>query len=199
MGNAKYVLPVLESLKQFTCTHDYLHETRFHRQDCIYRMYYGGFLQPLQVYLGWERINRDPVRKGMQTHELFIQIDYRSARQHRFNRFIESIEMPVLDECDDDETARQKLLKMVEAYAIFCTKFENGKDEPSRIALFIKSMEAYNGCVHGVSVEDFWILEKEGLDWPGAHKLNGKANYVTETLHRNNTLRHCIRPSLPGS
>ena len=49
-------------------------------------------------------------------------------------------------------------------------------------------MEAYNRCVYGVKVEDFWILEKEGCDWISAHKLNGKANYVTETLHRNNTL-----------
>ena len=33
---AKLVLPMLESLARFTCTIDYLHETRMHRNDAIY-------------------------------------------------------------------------------------------------------------------------------------------------------------------
>ena len=37
-------------------------------------------------------------------------------------------------------------------------------------------------CLHGCKKSDFYLLEQERCDWLVAHKLCGKANYVTETL-----------------
>ena len=51
-----------------------------HRQDCIWRSKYGCFLQPLQVLLGWKRINGDPVKSRMQEHELFLYIVEKSLQ-----------------------------------------------------------------------------------------------------------------------
>ena len=52
MGGRRFIHTMIDCLDQFTVQHDYLHETRMHRQDCIWRGMYGCFLQALQVLLG---------------------------------------------------------------------------------------------------------------------------------------------------
>ena len=37
LGTSEWVYPALEALARYTCQHDYLHETRMHRSDAIYR------------------------------------------------------------------------------------------------------------------------------------------------------------------
>ena len=51
LRNNEYILPLLESLKQMSMQSDYLHETRFHCQDCIWKIRYGCFLQAFQCHL----------------------------------------------------------------------------------------------------------------------------------------------------
>ena len=41
MGTSKYVMAVIESLTRITVQQDCFHETRMHRQDCIWRSKYG--------------------------------------------------------------------------------------------------------------------------------------------------------------
>ena len=159
-----------------------------HRQDCIWRSKYGCFLQPLQVLLGWKRINGDPVKSRMQEHELFLYIVEKSLRRLRFQRFIDHSEATLLSR-KQDESAKDHLLRLDENFATFCKEAEMSNDEPTRLcALFLKEIESYLRCIHGVRNQDFWLLEIEGRDWLGAYKICGKNNYVTETLHRMDTL-----------
>ena len=70
LSGAKMVLPMLETLSQITCTHDFLHETRIHRSHAIYVTHYGGFLQAFQCHLRLKEVT-GKTRKTMQRHERF--------------------------------------------------------------------------------------------------------------------------------
>jgi len=78
---------------------------------------------------------------------------------------------------------------MDKSFTEFCYDAESSNDEPTRIcALFLKEIESYLRCVHGIRNQDFWTLEHEGVQWLGAYKVVGKQNYVTETMHRIDTM-----------
>ena len=63
LGGAEKIMPLLEIYQQFTCTHDYFHETDIHRQDVIYRSHYGSFLQAFQCHLKLKGIAGDVAKK----------------------------------------------------------------------------------------------------------------------------------------
>ena len=68
LGKTKLMLPLLESLSQFTCTIDYLHESKMHCSDAIYRTYNDGFLQAFQCHLKQKGTTVDPIRR-VQLHQ----------------------------------------------------------------------------------------------------------------------------------
>ena len=70
LGTTTLVLLMRGSLARFTCTIDYLHKTRMHQNDAIYRTHYGGFLHAFQCHLRQKGITGEPVKK-MQHHENF--------------------------------------------------------------------------------------------------------------------------------
>lgn len=46
---------------------------QFHMLDCVYRLYYGGFLQPIQHKLGWKHINgKDAAKTYQNSHRLAL-------------------------------------------------------------------------------------------------------------------------------
>ena len=49
---------------------------RFHLLDAIYRLFYGGFLQPLQWILGWKHVNGKDVSKTFQKCDEMAGIVY---------------------------------------------------------------------------------------------------------------------------
>ena len=62
-------------------------------------------------------------------------------------------------------------------------------NEPLKLcATFVKIVCAYLRCYHGTRNSDFYLLEQERSDWIGAHKITGKANYVTETCRSHETI-----------
>jgi hypothetical protein len=69
IGTADRIVPMMIALGRFVVQHGVLHETRFHKQDVIYRLMYGSFFQPIQVHLGVKGLNGDPVKRGVQKHE----------------------------------------------------------------------------------------------------------------------------------
>ena len=85
LSGSKIILPILETLSQFTCTHDHLHEIRMHRNDAIYRTHYGGFLQPFQCHLRQKGITGN-VDKNMQKHEKFLMLVDNSHRRLRMKK-----------------------------------------------------------------------------------------------------------------
>jgi len=75
----------------------------------------------------------------------------------------------------DDETPQQHLLRVDVAFVTFYSDCEMSKDEPSRVcALFLKHIESYLQCIHGVRRQDFLMLEMEGRERLGAYKVCGK-------------------------
>ena len=81
------------------------------------------------------------------------------------------------------------LIKLDDLYTLFHQHWQKSKDEPSRAcAIFMKECETYKLGKTGIENEDFWILEWTTNAWVGAHKLHGKSNYVTESLHRMDTM-----------
>eukprot|EP00956_Cyclotella_meneghiniana_P024028 scaffold47887_cov21-Cyclotella_meneghiniana.AAC.1 len=60
IGSSEYVEALLSALSLFTCQHNYLHEHRMHRQDVIWRQFYGCVLQAFQAETRTLRINGDP-------------------------------------------------------------------------------------------------------------------------------------------
>ena len=85
MGNAKYVLPMLDALDRFTVQHDWFHETRMHRSDAMYRMCFGGFIQPLVVHMGWRGVAGDPTKRDLQRHEQALFTLQRALRIRRYS------------------------------------------------------------------------------------------------------------------
>ena len=188
VGATPYVKTMIDALSQFTVENDYLHETRFHRLDCIYRLYYGAFLQPFQVHLGWKKINGDPTKNKIQPHEQFMWIVYDALRRHRFDQFIKYMKYEQFTK-QENELPKDHLLRLDELYSNYCNTLEQSTDQPTKVAaLFMKCVESYNRCFNGVRKSDFWLMEIEGSTWLGAFKLCDKSNYVTESLHRMDTL-----------
>lgn len=183
LSNIDDVVALVIACRQCTMQMDYLHETDFHRQDCIWKSKYGCFLQCFQVHLAVKRLAGNPSQKHMQGHRLFLVEMHRSIRTVRFACFLQSY---LIDELrGSGECPFQSLVHMEELYCAYCDDFETHADEPSRLcAIFMKEVESYFRCVHAVKQQHFWMLEKEGCEWLGAYKLSGKTMYVTETLKR---------------
>ena len=188
IGSSKLILPLLESLKRFTCVHDYLHETRLHRQDVIYRLMYGCFLQALQCHIGEKGLCGEPAKRKVQSHEKFLYKVDNAMRRWRWKRFVDQLEVNIFER-EEHETGQKTLSRVDKMYKEYCDSWIEGLDEPTiACALFMKYMDSYRRCVDGVKKRNTWLMEIEGALWLGAFKLAEKQNYVTETLHREDVL-----------
>lgn len=188
IGSAEYVEALLTALDSFTCQHDYLHEHRMHRQDVIWRQFYGCVLQAFQAETRTLRINGDPVKNNLQSHEAFLEICYRALKRHRMNRFMEQHGEFVFAPMEG-ESERELLLRWDQSFVEYCTSWENSDDEPIRICNnLIKMLDGYFRSVHAVHKRDFWLCKVENIIWQGAYKASGKNNYAEEAMHRIDTL-----------
>lgn len=144
LRSSSHVIDIIKALKRITCQHDYLHEIRMHRQDVIWRVFYGGFLQPLVVHLGWKRITGNPVKKGLQHHENFLVVPYRGARARRLDQFLSSQGKNFFS-TRDGETPEAWLSRIDAVYREYCRFWEEEtSDEPSKaVAMFLKTQESY--------------------------------------------------------
>jgi hypothetical protein len=180
LSSGKFVEPLLEALDQFTVQHDYLHEHRMHRQDVIWRQFYGSVLQAFQAEIRYLRVNGDCVKNNLQSHERMLIIVNRALKNHRFARFLECCGEGffVLQE---DEDVVEMLLRINEAFTEYCNMWEKSDDLPSRLCNnLLKMLEAYFKCVHSVKKQNSWMCEAENVIWLGAYKLAKKQNYLHE-------------------
>ena len=95
INKAKPLMPPVKSLEVTTAIHDYFHETQFHLQDVIYRVYYPCFRQCFQLHLARKRLNGNPVKKDMQSHHMFLVFIYESHVICHFNQFVQDINLSV--------------------------------------------------------------------------------------------------------
>jgi hypothetical protein len=187
LGTAKFVLPLLESLCQFTCTIDYLHETQMHRNDAIYRTPYSGFLQAFQCHLTQKGITGDPVKK-MQHHEKFIHIVDRAHRRVRMKRYLAEHVSRDFSRLEG-ETQSDFILRQDNLYLVWCDDWNEGLDEPTIASnLFMKYIDSYRRCHYGVKRGNTWLMDIEGCHWMCGWKLVRKSNYTQETCYRIDTL-----------
>ena len=185
IGTADRIVPMIISLGRYVVQHDVLHETRFHKQDVIYKLMYGSFLQPIQVHLGVKGLNGDPVKRGVQKHENLLLLVAIGARRHRFACFLKIVGEAGCIPGSATANRRVELLKIDELYREFCVAQETSDDEPTRIVgLFLKYMDGYLRGYYAAKHSNFWLLEQEGHDFMPGYKITGKNNYVTEGCHR---------------
>lgn len=188
MGSAEYVEALLDSLKSFTCQHDYLHEHRMHRQDVIWRQFYGCVLQAFQAETRTTRINGDPVKNNLQSHEAFLEICHKALKRHRMSRFLDKYGDSCFDRVEG-ESVSDMILRWDEMYCEYCSQWDDAEDQPTRLCNnMIKMLDAYFRCVNAVKKQDYWLCEIENILWHGAYKACGKKNYVEEAFHRIDTL-----------
>ena len=126
------VVPLIVTLGRFIVKHDVLHEPSFHKQDVIYKLMHGSFLQP-------KGLNGDPMKRGVQKYENMLFLVALAARRHRFTRFFKQWKV---NSAINRLTNIEILLHADKAYLSYCTAQEESNDEPTRIkALFLKYMD----------------------------------------------------------
>lgn len=147
MGASEYVEALLEALKSFTCQHDYLHEHRMHRQDVIWRQFYGCVLQAFQAETRTLRINGDPVKNNLQSHEAFLEICHKALKRHRMDRFLEKHGEHCFAELDG-ESVQSMILRWDDTFSEYCQQWDESEDQPTRLCNnLIKMLDAKTiGC-----------------------------------------------------
>lgn len=71
VGTYEYILQLIQAYSCFVCQHDVLHKNRMYKQDVIWRTKFGGFLQPMQVHLGWKQLCGQPSKRDLQRQGMF--------------------------------------------------------------------------------------------------------------------------------
>jgi hypothetical protein len=142
---------------------------------------YGAFLQPIQLALNRRRVTGEPVKGGFQNHELFMLDVYKAAKLLRQRCFLVASSKEDLL-MKEGEAPRSYLIRMLDSIKQYDEGWEKSPHEPSRIvALFIKYVKSYCRSKHGISNIDFWVLEKERVEWLGAWKMLNKSTYLKLT------------------
>jgi hypothetical protein len=184
LSSGQYAEPLIEALEQFTCQHDYLHEHRMHRQDIIYKQFYGCILQAFQAELRYVRCNGEPVKNNLQTHELFLEISFKALKRQRYNRFLRHAGVGSFKR-KAGEGELDWAVRVDTTFTEYRSLAENSPDQPTQLCcLLIKLLESYFRCVHAVKKQNFWMCEAENIKWHGAYQVHGKKNYILEGLWR---------------
>ena len=141
INEAKPLILLVKSLKITTVIHDYFHETQFHRQDVIYRVYYPCFLQCFQLHLARKRLNGNPVKKDMQSHHMYLLFIYDCHLIHLFNCFVRDIN-PCIGKGPGPDLA-----KLDKSFQDYFQSMIVSVDEPLKVcATFVKTVRAYLRC-----------------------------------------------------
>ena len=62
-----------------------------HQVAVIYTLYYGAFLQCIQVALARKRITGEPIKGRFQDHEIFMRMTYLACVRYMLRMFMQSI------------------------------------------------------------------------------------------------------------
>ena len=177
IGNEEYVGSLLEAHNSVVMQKGLFHQL-MHQAAVIYIIFYGGFIQAMQVANGVKRVTGDPVKGNYQDHDRFLCKLYKACIRFRKRKFVlaQGIEFWLMK---DGETKDQFLRREEERFNDFVTKWETGNHEPSRlVSLFIKYTASYLSCKHGIRKGDFWLCEKESNLWIAPWKVCNKSTYL---------------------
>ncbi len=142
-----------------------------HQTALIFVIYYGGFLQAIQVELGVKQVMGDSLKGSFQDHERFLVKTYLACNRYLHRCFLKSIDLSML-ECGEDESPAKYLNRIHHAFRSFQKSWETSDNEPSRmVALFLKTASSFYRCKLGIGRRDFWLLEDESCKWIGFSNL----------------------------
>jgi len=179
IGKEDYVKTHIEALDRIVIQKGLFHQ-QMHQCGVIYSLFYGSFIQPMQVANGVKRVMGDPVKGNYQDHDKFLLKLYKSCRRYRHRCFINSLSLLDLN-IRDDETPRQFVCRIESLLVAFENDWENTRHEPSRlVSLFMKYTKSYLRCKYALRKRDFWLLEKESCEWMAAWKIMNKPIYLRE-------------------
>ena len=151
-----------------------------HRSEAIFKFFYGGFLQPLQVVLGRKRINGEPAKGKYQDHEQFLLTVYFAVVRYLLRRYMESVAPEDLM-FRDSESSVDYLSRIQQQISEYRESWETSKNEPSKmLAMFIKITGSRYRSKLVVSNLDFWMCEYENCEWIGPWKMSNKTTYLRQ-------------------
>ena len=189
VGKEEYVGMMMKVYKRFIKFHDYLHEN-IHRLQVIYKFFYGGLIQPIQVLLGTKKVKLDPTKGSWKTHEwLVIKILY-AARSLRTKIFMKSLGDEIINEISSCTlTPEAGLWKLQQMYEDFIVHTERSSCDLTRcVELFANIADRWHMCREAVPLGDGFVLEVEGCDWLPIWAAASKPQYLLEGKRRIETM-----------
>jgi len=189
IGKEDYVGMMMKVYKRFIKFHDYLHEN-IHRLQVIYKFFYGGLIQPIQVLLGTKKVKLDPTKGSWKTHEwLVIKILY-ASRSLRTKIFMKTLGDDIINDISSGTLSPEEgLWKLQEMYEDFIIHTEHSSCDLTRcVALFSNIADRWHMCREAVPLGDGFVLEIEGCDWLPIWAAASKAQYLLEGKRRIETM-----------
>jgi hypothetical protein len=161
------------------------HGGRFHTLGPVYSLFYGGFLQPIQITLGYKWINNKKVEKTFQQASVFVLQILHQAEQAMYDAFLFELEwdkLPeILENIDDPEVLATFLADKVAIWMKM--KLATSTDEMFRFGLNFINMTwgfRFFGCA--IPFGSFIIIEHLWINFCLIWKLMGKKIYIEITL-----------------
>eukprot|EP00984_Skeletonema_dohrnii_P014047 scaffold5868_cov79-Skeletonema_dohrnii-CCMP3373.AAC.1 len=191
-GNEAEVKAIHDAYSQTKKTFGHLHEN-IHRLQAIYKVYYGRFIQPIQVMLSLKKVGKDPTKGSWSAHEQLCLKIHAALSMLRVDKFLAQRSTT---EGGDASTDPSKIfLMMAEEYDAYCMKLETAKNEVARsFALFSKYTERWKQCRRAVRLGNSVTLESEGNEWLALWSAVGKKNYCISTIRRMELLYETLSP-----
>ena len=194
-GTKKIVANIMNALDRVLIQKGLFHQG-MHQIAVIYTVYYGGFMQAIQVALGVKRVIGDSVGGKCQDHERFLIKVYLSCVRFLHRRFIKNTDEEELKLCAEESPAGF-LTRIHSNYSKFRESWEVSEHDSSKmVALFIKISGSFYRCKDGVSKRDYWLLEQESCDWITPWKIGGKTTCLRKQCEQIEGLYRveCISP-----
>eukprot|EP00984_Skeletonema_dohrnii_P002680 scaffold926_cov75-Skeletonema_dohrnii-CCMP3373.AAC.3 len=191
-GNEAEVKAIHDAYSQTKKTFGHLHEN-IHRLQAIYKVYYGGFIQPIQVMLSLKKVGKDPTKGSWSAHEQLCLKIHAALSMLRVDKFLSQRSTTGGGNASTDPS--KVFLMMAEEYDEYCMKLETAKNEVARsFALFSKYMERWKRCRRAVRLGNSATLESEGNEWLALWSALGKKNYCISAIRRMELLYETLSP-----
>ena len=181
---------VLRALGQVVFLPGDLHGGCFHTLGPVYSLFYGGFLQPIQVALGFKRIDASKVENTyIQASILALKVLTECERQ-AYDAFVNQMSeatMLSLAAMDDAASVSDELARQFQTW--FDCKLATSTDEVFRFGLhFIKVMRLYKLFRTSIRMGDAIAIESCYARFAPVWAVLGKHIYVEIALSQMETL-----------
>jgi hypothetical protein len=164
-----------------------LHGGRFHTLGPVYSLFYGGFLQPIQIALGYKRINNKKVEKTFQQASVFVLRVLYEAERAMYDAFLFELErdkLPAILEHVTDAAVLASFL--ADEIAVWIEKkLSTSTDEMFWFGLnFINVTLGFRlfGCA--IRSGSYMVIEHLWIKFCSIWKLMGKKIYTEIALNQ---------------